>query len=208
MTNYAEEYFYMIPYGSSYPLLDFVDAMTDSFLLFKEDALDEKHLFSFCFGDPVPHNPKMGDVHCNAQHLVISDRIKNSLESMQLKDAQCLPATIEDTKNNKILSGYWALHIHNLIHCMDRQESDFQVNKKGIVKWVDKLVIDNNALGEVSLEKRLVFALGEDSLQQCFHKSVVEKILAINPEGVRFAPVVNWDSKSLFEQAYWEYILS
>lgn len=66
--------------------------------------------------------------------------------------------------------------------------------------------MDNEALGKVPLDEHLVFALGDKRLYMFFHKSVVGKILAINPEGVKFAPVIGWDSKSLFDEAYWEYI--
>ncbi|MFV0329890.1 MAG: imm11 family protein [Dysgonomonas sp.] len=206
MKNYAEEYFYMIPFGADYPSLDFVNSMTDSFLLYEKFALDESHVFRFRFEDPVPRNPKMGDAHGNAQHLIISDRIKKVLEAMNLKDVQYLPATIEGGKNNEIFEGYRALHIHNLIRCMDREKSDFKERDGSIVR-IKKLVLDSEALGKIPLEERLVFALGEKRLFMFFHKSVVEKILAINPEGVKFAPAHKWNSKSLFEAAYWEYIL-
>lgn len=106
------------------------------------------------------------------------------------------------------LENYRSLHIFNLIRCMDREESDFEEDEEGIIESIDELVICNDALRKLPLEERLVFALEESNLFKFFHKTVVEKILAIKPEGVMFAPVTKWDSKSLFEAAYWEYILN
>lgn len=204
MNTCVEEYFYMVPYGASYPSLDFVDPMIDSFLLYKKFALDENHLVRFRFGRPVPRKPKMGDAHNNAQHLVISERVKDVMEGMNLKEVQYLPATIEG--NDEVFDNYRALHIYNLIKCMDREKSVFDADEDGDIIQIDKLVIDGEALGQVPLEERLVFALEEKRLFMFFHKSVVEKILAIKPEGIMFSPVIKWDSRSLFEAAYWEYI--
>lgn len=208
MKNYAEEYFYMIPVGESCPLLEFVDPMIDSFLLYEESSLSENHMFKFQFGDPIPQRPKMGDAHNNAQHLVISDKLMQVMSTMGLKNVQYLPAVIEDYKNGVTYDDYKVLHIYNLINCMNKEKSNYKAGRDGKgVKWINDLVIDSEVLGKIPLAERLVFALGEKRLYMFFHASVVEKIVAINPEGLKFAPITKWNSRSLFEADYWEYIL-
>lgn len=54
-------------------------------------------------------------------------------------------------------------------------------------------------LGEIPLERRLVFLLKEDTVY-FRHKSVADLVLAPQPEGLRFIPADRWSwaaSKSL-----------
>lgn len=206
MKNYMEEYYYMLSSGNNTPLLDFVDSMTDSFMLYKKHALDEKHLIRFRFGDPIPRRPEMGDVHNNAQHLVISDKLKQVMQKMQLKDIQYLPATINDTKNGKLYEGYWVLHIHNLINCLDWEKSELDTLKTGQIVTIEKLVFNDEALDKIPLEERLIFALGEERLEMYFHASVVEKLVALHPKGVAFCSLARWSTSFPFEQAFIDYI--
>ncbi len=88
------------------------------------------------------------------------------------------------------------------------EKSNYKAGRdgKGVI-WINDLVIDSEVLGNIPLAELLVFALGEKRLYIFFHASVVEKIVAINPEGLKFAPITKWNSRSLFEADYWEYIL-
>lgn len=208
MKNYMEEYYYMVPTGINSPLLDFVDSMTDSFMLYKKEALDENYLIRFRLGEPIPRNPKMGDAHNNAQHLVISDKLKETMQTLQLRNVQYLPASIENFKNAKLYENYWALHIYNLINCLDKEKSEFDTfgDTNDIVS-IDELVFDNEILDKIPLEERLVFALGEKRLYMFFHASVVEKLVALQPQGVVFCSLAKWSDGFPFEQAFSEYIL-
>lgn len=47
-------------------------------------------------------------------------------------------------------------------------------------------------LKTIPLEGRLVFFLSENGVKQFFHKSVVDVIMATNPEGLRFYNVREW----------------
>jgi hypothetical protein len=54
-------------------------------------------------------------------------------------------------------------------------------------------------LKTIPLEERLVFYLAENGVEQLFHKSVEEAVMAVNPEGVRFINVKDWNMGSPFE---------
>lgn len=208
MKNYAEEYYYMIPVGVNHPLLNTI-FRDDKSLLYKKHALDENHLIKFFIGDPIPRKYKLADMHSDAQHLVISDRLKEAMQAMRLKDVQYLPATIKHPKTEEVFEGYWALHIHNMINCLDLKKSKFDTlyGKNDNIVSIEKLVFDNEALDKIPLEERLVFALGEERLEMFFHATVVEKIIDLKPVGLMFFPLAKWSDEIPFKLAAMEYII-
>ena len=205
MNNYAQEYFYMVPVGSNHPLLNTI-LSDDSFMLHEIHALNENYLVRFRFGAPLPRKPELADVHNDAYQLVISDKIKNVMQTMQLKDVQYLPATIKNPKTEEVFEGYWVLHIYNMIYCMNKEKSKFKAHNNGRIVSINKLILNNEILNEIPLEERLVFALGEKRLQMLFHASIVEKIVALKPKGMMFCPLEKWSESFPFELAAMEYI--
>lgn len=206
MKNYNEEYYYMVPVGSCHPLLNTI-LSEDSIMLHEIHVLNENYLIRFRFGAPLPRKPELADVHNDAYQLIISNKIKEAMQAMQLKDVQYLPATIENPKTKEVFEDYWVLYIYNMIYCMNKEKSKFKAHNNGRIVSIDKLMLNNEVLDKIPLEERLVFALGEKRLQMLFHASIVERIVALMPKGMKFAAVAGWSDKKLFEAAYWEYIL-
>jgi hypothetical protein len=146
-------------------------------------------------GAPVPRSPVMVDYH-SLPDPVIATRLKEALELLKLHGVQLLPADV--TVKSDDVRRYWLLRIHNEIACMDPQRSVCTYFDNGSVLGIDKLVLDEQVLREIPLEQRLVFCLAESSSVSLFHQSIVDLMLALKPEGLRFIRVDQWNDGAGF----------
>ena len=191
MTDYNQEYFYLQETGvDKYPSLQYAAGnVCSSMELFTDIMLDSKETRYLSFCKPTPRNPQFADYHLlNENAPAISERLKNVLESLNLKGMQFLPAVIRD-KSSMEHSGYYIIHVVNEIQCMDKEKSEWKPSemKPGKAKHIEKLVLDNEVLDKIPLEERLVFAVWENSLKVCYHYSVVEKLcLVLNTVDTKF----------------------
>ena len=205
MKNYNEEYFYLKEEGSNFPMVQYAaENVCSRMELFDDIVLDTNEIRYLSFRKPIPGNPKLADFHRIQQNSpAISERLKNVLESLNLKDVQFLPAVIRD-KNGTEHSGYYIIHVVNLIKCMDKENSDWEPNewKPGQAADIEKLVLDNEVLDKIPLEERLVFAVWENSMEVLYHYSVVEKMLEIDPTGMTIYRLSKWDSSAPFKSEY------
>ena len=64
---------------------------------------------------------------------------------------------------------------------------------------VESFSLDENVLDDIELKYRLVFKLEESTDIEIYHQSVVDKIMATNPKGVRFLRVDQWTIDSAFD---------
>lgn len=209
MKDCNEEYFYMMPVGKNHPILQFIHPEEDRLLLFEEQKVTENHLIEFQFKTPIPWQYRLADVHGYAQYLVVSDKIKNILEPMDLKNVQYLPTTVKNPKTGDIYSGYWTLHVYNLIFCLDRGKSIYETfdEEDDHIFNIEKLVLDNRALEKIPLNERLIFSLGEEGLEIFFHISIAEKIVAAKPKGVMFCPLAKCGKQDVIDRQVKEYML-
>jgi hypothetical protein len=187
------EYFVIMRAGpSSYPLLDWDEYRVG---FGKPAPVDATRPVKLRLGSPVPRAPVMVDYH-SLPNPVVSERIKATLEPLDLFDAQFVPADVKVTPDD--VRRYWLMHVYNRIACIDRQRSALSFYSDGNVLGIDKLVLDEALLREIPLEKRRVFVLSESTDVYLFHTSVVERVLALQPEGVRFLRVDQWNDSAGF----------
>lgn len=147
-------------------------------------------------GKPVPRNPVMVDHH-TLPEPVLSPRLKEALEPLALHGTQFIPVDV--TVKPEDVRRYWILHVYNWIACMDRQLSRFSLSRSGHVLGLYKLVLDEKVLAEVPLERRLVFCLAESTSTYLFHQSIMERVMSLQPEGLRFIPVEKWSDGAGFD---------
>lgn len=148
-------------------------------------------------GEPLPLQPVMVDHHSLPQP-VVSPRVKNVLEPMQLHGVQFVPA---DVRAGDLVLRYWLLHFWHRIACMERQRSQFTLSPSGrVLLSLDRLVLDESVLGDVPLQERLVFRLAESGVH-IFHRNVVDRVLGLTPqpEGLRFIRVDRWNDSAGFQ---------
>lgn len=178
---------------SSYPLLQW-DQSASAFR--KGTAVEVTEPIRLRLSKPVPRNPVMVDHHCLPEP-VFSQRIRDVLEPLSLYGVQLIPADVK-VKDDDVRR-YWMMHVYNEIACVDRERSVFKLSPSGLMMLsIDKLVLDERVLGEIPLERRKVFLLAEDTVYFC-HRSVMDLVLPLQPEGLRFIPADRWNDSAGFK---------
>jgi len=196
-----QEYFVIESGGSNnYPLLEWADGEDLYGPLARSAAkgvpLPIDRSLKLRLGAPVPAKPEMVDYH-ELPEPVVGERIKNLLEAMAIYGTQLIPANIpvEDE-----IYHYWLLHVFNEISCLDKDKSICAYSKRGRVIDIKKLVLDENILQEIPLEKRLIFVLRESTSTYLFHRSIKEAIMSLDPapKGIQFFCADSWGSDAVF----------
>lgn len=157
------------------------------------------HPVRLCLGAPVPRNPVMVDHHALPQP-VFSTRMMEVLEPLDLYGVQFVSADVKVKEGD--VRRYWVLHVYNEIPCVDRERSVLSIDDEdGRVLGIDALVLDESVLGRIPLERRLLFVLEESISTYVFHRSLVERVLALTPppEGLRFIRVDRWSDAAGFQ---------
>ena len=205
MKDYNEEYFYVESTGDNYPMLAYAAGGGDYTEIDKAKSLNITEKRIVCYKAPIPAKPQLADLHFLTQHApVISERLKDVLESLNLKEVQFLPAIVRDSSHNEH-ERFYIVHVYNLIECMDREKSEWTQNpfsKAVKVGKIEKLVLDNELIDAIPLEERLVFAARERSTHVLYHQSVVEKMLEIAPTGLTIYRLSKYDSSLPFIESY------
>jgi hypothetical protein len=188
MNNEFEYYFIGRANNEQYPLLtEDSDCPPYSY---EKVRIENPQSMSYRLGKPVPRKPKMVDFH-SSPDSVISKKIFDVLDNMNIKGIQLIPAIITG-KNDEIHENYWYIHIINHYSVIDKENSECEWNTLGKIWALDKLVLDEEKLKPVPLDERLIFRMQEYSAKTLFHKSVVDAIMATNPEGVVFYNIREW----------------
>lgn len=196
MTAMQRDYFVLERSGpSTYPLLRW-DQSGSLFRKGKPVALSEP--VRLALSEPVPPEPVMVDHHSLPQP-VVSARVKDVLEPLDLHGLQLVPA---DVRVGGEVLRYWLLHLWRRIPCVDRTRSRLSLDEEdGDVLGIDKLVLDEDVLGELPLAERLAFRLAEQVVH-IFHGSVVDRVMTLTPppEGLRFVSVSQWNDSAGFQE--------
>ncbi|GHU98988.1 hypothetical protein FACS1894159_02300 [Bacteroidia bacterium] len=165
----------------------------------EKSRIENPGQMSYRLGKPVPRKPKMADYH-STPDSVISKKIFDVLDNLKVKGIQLIPAIITG-KNDEIYENYWYIHIVNHYSVIDKENSEYDWDTYlGKIWALDKLVLDEEKLKPIPLDERLIFRMPEYRVKQLFHKSVVDAIMATNPEGVVFYNVKEWHEGQQFDQ--------
>ena len=189
----SEYYIIMRANNNNHPLLGW---RQESGMFYRDEPVEIDEPVRLGIGKPVPKNPVMADYH-SLPESVVSEKIKNVLEPMNIEGIQLVPAVVEGVKKGESYD-YWLLHIYSCISCMDREKSTYKISKSGTSISIEKLVVDEAVMKEIPLEKRLVFELEEGASLFLVHKSVRDAVMAVNPVGVEFIDVDEWGIGSSF----------
>ena len=90
-------------------------------------------------------------------------------------------------KQKDITEKYFCLSIANKIEAMDKEKSVYEYEFR--IYSIEKFVLDIEALKKIPLEDRYIFKLREALSRVLFHKSIVDKIMSVNPTGLQFKPI-------------------
>ncbi|MCB0836681.1 MAG: hypothetical protein KDD99_08490 [Bacteroidetes bacterium] len=196
MEDNNELYFIPMPtQDPNIPYLDWHEDEDDS-IFFDGDPVKVKSPISLILGEPEPHKPNMVDYH-TLPEPVVSDKIKNILESLEISGIQYIPAKIQVGKE---MLDYWYLYINNRIgDCIDIAKSNLDIDEDGDIMGIEKIILDNDKINKIPLANRLVFKFREFNLYEVFHKSLVDEIMAHAPEGIKFWSLLEWDKSTYFK---------
>lgn len=175
--------------NSSYPLLEQDDDCTS--YQHSKEYIENPEVMEFYLGDPVPRKPKMVDYHA-MPYSIVSEKIYNVINSLKINGLQLIPSIITG-KNGELYEDYWYIHIFNRYPAMDRKKSIYSwVESIQVANPIEKLFLNTKYLETIPIEDRLIFRLQENSTKQLYHKSVVDAIMDVNPEGLKFTIVKDW----------------
>ena len=160
----------------------------DDSSIYRGKPIPNPELMEFAFSEPFPPKPAIGDYFSHPES-VVSKKIADVLEPMKIKGIQLIPATVESNKGD-IYEDFFYVYIHHYIEAMDKENSDFEYDED--MYFVDSFYLDEEVLKEIPLEERLVFKLKEKCSLKLYHRSVVDAIMATEPEGVQFTAVEDW----------------
>ena len=162
-------------------------------ILHKEIPYEGLEPIRLRFNNPIPRNPTMRDYH-SLPYSVVSKKVRDILETMNIFGVQFIPAVIRNELNGDVYEGYYIIHVFNQIECLDREKAKYTTSdlmKYGISE-INKLVLDQKVLEKIPLEKRLVFYLKESISKRIYHKSIVDAVMAIEPDGLKFGKIEDW----------------
>lgn len=149
--------------------------------------------------DPIAPKFEWVDHH-KAPEPLISFPLARILEKLNIYGIQLIPAKVRNPKDTSSeLRDYYFVHVWNRIACIDRANSTLIVMKSGMIFSIKKFVMDEAALQKVELKNRLIFELAEKTSILLMHQSIKDEIESINPKGIRFIPLAQWNSDSTFD---------
>lgn len=188
------EYYILERDGSApYPLVDEDPdcEITEDYLYenYRKKIENIEHTAKFEYGSPTSKGFVVGD-YFSQPNSIVSQRIKDTLNPLNIYGIQFIPAEIE-TNTGDIIENFYYIHIYNWIEAVDRKKSKFKKLDDGNL-LIDYFFLDEKILGSIPFEERLVFILEEDSALQIYHKSIVDAIMAVKPEGLKFTRVEDW----------------
>jgi hypothetical protein len=199
MNNEFDYYLIDSDNNPNYPALNYKDVYEGD-IFFAKEPLSATTKLEMCLWKPAPKKPEMVDFHSVADVLAFENSLYAILEPLKLHNVQFIPASIEVKKGTEI-DGYWLMHNYNRVECMDLEKSDCDIDEDdGDVTWIRKIVLSPEKLSKVPLEERLFFRMKEDYPTHLVHKSIVDKIMAINPKGIKFTPVEAWKQGMQFDE--------
>ncbi|SCB99436.1 imm11 family protein [Gilliamella intestini] len=154
--------------------------------------IENPEMTNFKYCEPIPRKPVISDYFSEPESIV-SKKIAEVLAPLDIKGIQLIPAEIE-THTGDILEDYFYIHIYNYLKAVDREKSKCEADlyDPDSLAWIDRFELDRKVLEKIPLEERLVFKLIEFTTIHLYHKSVVDAIMAVNPQGVLFTKVEDW----------------
>ncbi|WP_424245650.1 hypothetical protein Dip510_000588 [Elusimicrobium posterum] len=188
----SEYYFIGSSAAPNIPLLkndDTVD-MKGTWFLYDHKETSLPGPVHLCFGEPVPKVPNMAD-YLTLPQTVFSKKIYDALKTVSLRNFQMVPAVIRGNEG-AVYDNYWLVNNYNYINSFDKENCVYKENSDGSWRRIKKIAIDYNLLNNIPLEERLIYKSKEARQFEIYHKSIVDMIMAANPEGLSFIPIDSW----------------
>jgi hypothetical protein len=143
---------------------------------------------------PVPRKPVMADYLSGARD-VFTKRIADVMQAMNMEGV-CFHSTEVDDTRGTIYDNYVCLETNdNIYKLMDKEQSEYEEDDD--IYSFSKLVIDRKKLNKIPLNKRLCMRIYEAPGYHVYHQSVVDAVMALEPTGMYFQDIENYDHRIL-----------
>lgn len=153
-----------------------------------EEPVDPNTELEFGAVWEIPKKVEMPD-YLPSPDAVVSKKIYDILAPLNIHGLQLLKATI--TVKGITYEDYWGLHIYNNIECFDAENSEAELEAFNI--WGEGVVLNAAILEKIPLSERLIFRLGEVPGMKIVHKSIVEKLEAIEPKDLKCILLLDYE---------------
>jgi hypothetical protein len=155
------------------------------------DVLEEGNdIWELEFSPPRPRKPVTVDFLDGAVG-VFSKRITDVMKSFGMEGVDFHSSRISDTKgtvyDNYVCVETW----DNIYELMDKKLSKYHYEH--LTYSFSKLVINREELSKIPLNKRLCMRIREAPGYTLYHQSVVDAIMALEPTGMYFQDIENYE---------------
>jgi len=161
--------------------------------LYREQKVPDDTVVYLSFGTPVPRKPAMVDYLWLRGREVFSKKVYDVLKNHNFKGLQLVPAIITSRKG-EVYKDYWILNVYQEYALLDPEKSERKgsINDFGCWGMVKKMVLNKELVLKMPLEDRLAFTCRENPAYVLYHKTLVDLIMSVNPEGIVFIPIDKW----------------
>ncbi|MCX8745840.1 hypothetical protein J3U68_10545 [Snodgrassella sp. B3882] len=179
--NNFEYYFMQSKSDAAYPMID---------LLNEHAEIIEAQL-----GDPLPRRPVLADYLTGAKDFV-TKRVAQVMMSMNMEGVRISPIKLADRKGGYIDDYYVIFVDDNTYEALDKTNSEYEYDEECEFYFIEKIVLDKEALAKIPLNKRLGWRLDEDPGTYLYHESVINEIKKLQPTGVEFIHLDDYEGFS------------
>lgn len=179
---------------------DTVNPSGTAFLSFYRPVPDD-YVAHLCFGPPIPADPT---VDTDAMALggacrVFSRKIYDAVNLHHFKGLQFVPAVIRGL-NGQEFREFYVANVCRTLFSFDEQKTQFDSIDDFTGAWFDieKIVLDRTRLAEIPLEERLVFVAKEHPAYIPYHRTIVDAMMSVEPDGLVATPVEEWEEGMQF----------
>ncbi|WP_103864316.1 imm11 family protein [Aquimarina sp. I32.4] len=185
--------YYIITYGleENVPIL----AWDESSREFSRNKPVSKKKYQLKIGEPKPNSIKVVD-HFWISRPVVNKQLAECL-SINIPEEQVQVVEV-DIDGIDLSDSYYIIHLLQRYSCVDLDKSDVILNKNGRIRSVTNIVLKKEFFVDVPLNNRLAFRIDLDYEHNVIHQSIKEKIEALNPTGIRFIALKDWNVSSPF----------
>jgi hypothetical protein len=206
MENEFDYYLVESSGGFTSPLLDVNNRVDPDGIdyLFRKRVVPNDTVTHLTFGSPIPRKPAMVDFLDMTGRQVFSKRVYDVLKTKEINGLQLVPVVItsrrrQDGKNimgENIYTDYWIVNAYLEYAFLDPKKSKREggIDDKGRWGIIDTMVLNEDLVSKTPLEDRLIFVTRECGSYVLYHKSIVDLIMSVNPQGIVFVPIDKWHS--------------
>ena len=112
---------------------------------------------------------------------------------MNMEGVRIVPIELSDQKGGYI-EDYYCIYVDdNTYEALDKEKSDYEYDEECDMYYINGYVLDREVLKKIPLNKRLGWRLLEDPGIYLYHKSVIDEIKKLNPTGVEFLNIEEYE---------------